>query len=107
MLASVSPVNMIAIADALRPSAKETVAKLRERGVQVAMLTGDNAGTAARIAGELGIDIVLADVLPGQKADKVKELLARYEALARQAIPPKAGPAAKGFRSPRVWGQAD
>lgn len=69
--------GLIAIADALRPSAKEAVAKLRERGVQVAMLTGDNAGTAARIAGELGIDIVLADVLPGQKADKVKELQAQ------------------------------
>jgi Cu2+-exporting ATPase len=69
--------GLIAIADALRPTAKATVAKLRERGVQVAMLTGDNAGTAARIAGELGIDIVLADVLPGQKADKVKELQAQ------------------------------
>ncbi len=41
------------------------------------MLTGDNAGTARRIAADLGIDIVLADVLPGQKADKVKELQAR------------------------------
>src|SRR3546814_8535535 len=40
------------------------------------MLTGDNAGTAQRIAEELGIDIVFADVLPGQKAEKVKELQA-------------------------------
>jgi Cu2+-exporting ATPase len=69
--------GLIAIADAVRPTAKATVAKLRERGVQVAMLTGDNAGTAKRIAEELGIDIVLADVLPGQKADKVKELQAQ------------------------------
>jgi Cu2+-exporting ATPase len=69
--------GLIAIADAVRPSAKATVAKLRERGVQVAMLTGDNAGTAKRIAEELGIDIVLADVLPGQKAEKVKELQAQ------------------------------
>ncbi|RUV73213.1 MAG: copper-translocating P-type ATPase [Mesorhizobium sp.] len=66
--------GLIAIADASRPSARATVAKLRERGVQVAMLTGDNEGTAKRIAAELGIDIVLADVLPGQKAAKVKEL---------------------------------
>ncbi len=66
--------GLIAIADAPRPTAKATVASLRERGVKVAMLTGDNAGTAQRIADELGIDIVLADVLPGEKAAKVKEL---------------------------------
>jgi Cu2+-exporting ATPase len=69
--------GLIAIADAPRPTAKPAIAKLRERGVQVAMLTGDNAGTATRIAAELGIDMVLADVLPGQKADKVKELQAQ------------------------------
>ena len=69
--------GLIAIADAARPTAKATVAALRDRGVKVAMLTGDNAGTAKRIADELGIDIVLADVLPGQKADKVKELQAQ------------------------------
>jgi P-type Cu2+ transporter len=65
-------IGLIAIADAPRPTAAATVAKLRERGVQVALLTGDNAGTAQLIARELGIDIVLAEVLPGQKADKVK-----------------------------------
>ena len=70
-------IGLIAIADAPRATAAATVAKLRERGVQVAMLTGDNAGTAQRIARELGIDIVLADVLPGQKAGKVKELQAQ------------------------------
>jgi len=70
-------VGLIAIADARRPSAAATVQKLRERGVQVAMLTGDNRGTAERIAAELGIDIVLAEVLPGQKADQVKALQAQ------------------------------
>ena len=69
--------GLIAIADESRPSAKAAVAKLRVRGVEVAMLTGDNAGTAQRIAEELGIDIVFADVLPGQKAEKVKELQAQ------------------------------
>ncbi len=69
-------IGLIAIADAPRPTAAATVAKLRERGVQVAMLTGDNAGTAERIARDLGLDMVLADVLPGQKASKVKELQA-------------------------------
>ena len=70
-------VGLIAIADAPRPTSAATVQKLRERGVQVAMLTGDNQATAERIAAGLGIDIVLADVLPGQKADKVKELQAQ------------------------------
>ncbi|MFG1244440.1 heavy metal translocating P-type ATPase [Xanthobacter versatilis] len=69
--------GLVAIADAPRPTAQATVAKLRERGVQVAMLTGDNAGTAKRIAATLGIDMVLADVLPGQKAAKIQELQAQ------------------------------
>ncbi len=68
--------GLIGIADAPRDSSKETIAKLHERGIQVAMLTGDNRGTAERIAKELGIDTVFAEVLPGQKADKVKELQA-------------------------------
>ncbi|HZP94620.1 MAG TPA: heavy metal translocating P-type ATPase [Burkholderiales bacterium] len=70
-------IGLIAIADAVRPTSAATVKALQKRGVQVAMLTGDNHATASRIASELGIDIVLADVLPGQKADKVKELQAQ------------------------------
>jgi Cu2+-exporting ATPase len=70
-------VGLIAIADAPRATSAATVQALRERGVQVAMLTGDNQATAERIAAGLGIDLVLADVLPGQKADKVKELRAQ------------------------------
>jgi len=70
-------IGLVAIADAPRPTAASAVAKLRERGIQVAMLTGDNLGTAQRIARDLGLDIVLADVLPGQKASKVKELQAQ------------------------------
>lgn len=69
-------IGLIAIADAIRPTAKAAVAKLRERGIEVVMLTGDNAATARRIAADLGIDSVLADVLPAQKAAKVKELQA-------------------------------
>jgi Cu2+-exporting ATPase len=70
-------IGLIAIADAPRPTSAATVAKLRERRIQVAMLTGDNRATAERIAKQLGIDMVLADVLPGQKADKVRELQAQ------------------------------
>jgi P-type Cu2+ transporter len=66
--------GIIAIADAIRPTSKQMVAEMQRLGVQVAMLTGDNRATAERIAGELGIATVFAEVLPGQKADKVKEL---------------------------------
>ena len=70
-------IGLIAIADAIRPTSRAAVAKLRERGIEVVMLTGDNAATAQRIATDLGIDSVLADVLPAKKAEKVKELQAK------------------------------
>ena len=66
--------GVIAVADALRPSAKDTIDALHRMGVEVAMLTGDNEATAERIAKELGLDTVFAEVLPGDKAAKVKEL---------------------------------
>ncbi|MEZ5444649.1 MAG: heavy metal translocating P-type ATPase [Gammaproteobacteria bacterium] len=66
--------GLIAIADATRQSSAAAIRDLNARGVSVAMLTGDNRATAERIAAELGIGIVLADVLPGQKADQVKAL---------------------------------
>ena len=69
-------IGLIAIADAIRPTSKAAVAKLREGNIEVVMLTGDNAMTARRIAADLGIDTVLADVLPSQKAEKVKALQA-------------------------------
>jgi P-type Cu2+ transporter len=69
--------GLIAIADAVRPTARQAVAALTALGIEVAMLTGDNRATAERIAGELGIATVFAEVLPGEKADKVRELQAR------------------------------
>jgi Cu2+-exporting ATPase len=68
--------GLIAIADAIRPSAKVAVATLRAQKIEVVMLTGDNTATAKRIAADLGIDSVLAEVLPAQKAEKVKALQA-------------------------------
>lgn len=70
-------IGLIAIADAIRPTSKAAVAKLRASKIEVVMLTGDNAATAKRIAADIGIDSVLADVLPAQKAEKVKELQAK------------------------------
>jgi Cu2+-exporting ATPase len=69
-------VAVIGIADAVRPTSAAAVAELRRLGVDVVMLTGDNAATAERIARQLGVSTVIADVLPGDKAAKVKELMA-------------------------------
>jgi Cu2+-exporting ATPase len=67
-------IGLIAIADAARHTSAAAVARLKKRGVEVAMITGDNEATARRIAQELGVDTVLANVLPGDKASKVKAL---------------------------------
>jgi len=69
--------GLIAIADAARPTSAAAVKALRERGVEVAMLTGDNRATAERVGKELGVSMVLAEVLPGQKAEQVKALQAK------------------------------
>ncbi|MEQ1854918.1 MAG: copper-translocating P-type ATPase [Longimicrobiales bacterium] len=74
--------GIVAVADALRPTARPTVEALRKRGIEVVMLTGDNRATAERIAGELGMDTVLAEVLPGEKANQVKALQARGKLVA-------------------------
>jgi len=69
-------VGLIALADAPRDTAVAAVAALRELDVEVVMLTGDNEATAQRIAGILGIDSVIAEVLPGDKAARVAQLQA-------------------------------
>ena len=66
--------GVVAVADAVRPGAKEAVTDLREKGLQIVMLTGDNRVTTEAIADELGIDHVVAEVLPGDKASHVKAL---------------------------------
>ncbi len=67
---------LLAIADALRPTSRQAVARLRARGIRVVMLTGDNAATAEAIAREAGIDEFRAGILPGDKAAAVAELKA-------------------------------
>lgn len=65
---------LFAIADALRPTSRAAVARLRERGIRVVMLTGDNAATAAAIAAEAGIAEFRAEILPGDKAAAIMQL---------------------------------
>ena len=67
---------LLAVADALRPTSRAAVARLRARGIRVVMLTGDNPATAAAIAHEAGIDEFRAGILPGDKAAAVNELKA-------------------------------
>ena len=74
--------GVIAVADALRPTARQTIEQLHRLGIQVAMLTGDNRATAERIAREIGLDTVFAEVLPGDKANKVRELQAEGKLVA-------------------------
>lgn len=67
-------VAVIGIADAVRETSAAAIAALHQAGIRVAMLTGDNQATAERIAAELGIDDVIAEVLPEDKAHQVQQL---------------------------------
>jgi Cu+-exporting ATPase len=68
------PAALIAVADTVKPESAEAVAQLKALGLRVWMLTGDNAATAAAIARQVGVDDVIADVLPADKAERVAEL---------------------------------
>src|SRR6266700_1094784 len=67
-------VGLIAVADHIRATSRETIAQLKALGIQVAMLTGDNRRTAEAVGRELGIERVFAEVLPSDKANYVKQL---------------------------------
>lgn len=70
-------VGLLVFSDALRPAARALTQRLRGLGIRVVLVTGDNLPTAHRIAGELGIDEVHAEVLPAGKVEVVKQLQAR------------------------------
>jgi Cu2+-exporting ATPase len=67
-------IGTIVVADAVRPESKEAIDQLKQRGVHVAMITGDSEETAKRVAQELGLDEYFARVLPEDKVQKVKDL---------------------------------
>jgi Cu2+-exporting ATPase len=73
---------VFAVADAIREESREAIRALHERGIEVAMLTGDAQAVADAVAEELGIDTVFAEVLPEDKASKVRELQAQGKRVA-------------------------
>jgi P-type Cu+ transporter len=75
-------VGIIALADALKESARDTVSQLQEMGLTVAMITGDRKETAHAIAAELGIERIMAEVLPGDKAGEIQRLQGEGETVA-------------------------
>ncbi len=73
------PAGLIAVADRVKPESKAAIEHMQTMGLRVAMITGDNAKTAAAVAREVGIapDMVFAEVLPGDKAEHVKKFQAQ------------------------------
>jgi Cu2+-exporting ATPase len=74
LLSSTSAIAAFAVADAVRPESGEAIQRLHAQRIEVVMLTGDAKAVASAVAAELGIDTVFAEVLPGDKVNKIQEL---------------------------------
>ena len=74
--------SVVMVADAIKPEVKKAIAELHKLGIRTVMLTGDNRNTALAIAKEVGIDEVMAEVLPEAKLNKIKELQAEGNVVA-------------------------
>jgi P-type Cu2+ transporter len=70
------PAGIVAVADKIKPSARETLRRFEQMGIEAVMITGDNKRTAQAVARELGIERVFAEVLPADKARYVQQLQA-------------------------------
>ncbi len=82
VLAEEAVVGLLALADMIRPESATAIARLKAMGVEPMMLTGDNEHVAAWVAGELGIEHYFAEVLPQDKAAKIKEVQAQGKIVA-------------------------
>ena len=82
LLTSTSALAAFAVADAVRSESREAIQRLHEQHIEVVMLTGDAKAVANAVAQDLGIDTVFAEVLPGDKVDKIKELKAQGKRVA-------------------------
>ena len=97
-------IGLIGVADTIKDGSAAAVRALRDQGLTVVMLTGDNPATAAAIGRQAGIDRVLAGVLPGEKADYVKRL---QNELAHDGRPGRVGMVGDGINDAPALAQAD
>jgi P-type Cu2+ transporter len=74
LLTATTAIAAFAVADAVRPESREAIQRLHDQHIEVVMLTGDAKAVANAVATDLGIDTVFAEVLPGDKVEKIKEL---------------------------------
>ncbi len=68
------PIGVIAVADTVKPGSQEAIYDLKMLGLEIVMITGDNQRTASAVAAKVGIDRVMAEILPGGKAEAIKKL---------------------------------